>query len=53
MAQDARELLQYVREELKQLSEEGCDTWEMERRAALVGKDDGPDQLRNVAGDPA
>ncbi len=48
MAQDARVLLQYAREELKQLAEEGCDTWELERRAALVGKDDGPEQLRNV-----
>lgn len=45
MAENIDELLRFVREELKQLSEEGCDTWELERRATLIGQEGGPDQL--------
>jgi ADP-ribosylglycohydrolase len=39
-----KDLLQYVREELTVLREQGCDTWELEREAELVAKEDTPDR---------
>lgn len=49
MDRDVEELLQFAREELKQLSEEGCDTWELERRVELVAEEKGPDQPKQAA----
>jgi ADP-ribosylglycohydrolase len=48
MAQAVEELLRYTQEELRQLREEGCDTWELERRASLIAEDKGPDRLKQV-----
>ncbi len=48
MAQNVDELLRFAREELKQLSEEGCDTWEFERKASLIEQEGGPDQLKRA-----
>jgi len=45
---NAEELLRFAREELKQLSEEGCDTWELERKASLIAEEKGPDQLKRA-----
>ncbi|MHC5034917.1 MAG: ADP-ribosylglycohydrolase family protein, partial [Planctomycetota bacterium] len=41
-------LLKLARDELKQLSEEGCDTWELERRATLMEDETGPDRLKRA-----
>ncbi len=48
MAENADELLKFAREELKQLSEEGCDTWEFERKASLIEEEGGPDQPKRA-----
>jgi ADP-ribosylglycohydrolase len=48
MTETAEGLLAFAREELRQLSEEGCDTWELERRADLVQREGGPDQLKRA-----
>ncbi len=48
MPETAEELLKYAEEELKQLCEEGCETWELERRAALIEEEGGPDQLKKA-----
>ena len=50
MAERVDELLNYAREELRQLAEEGCDTWELERRASLIEKEAGPDRLKRAQG---
>lgn len=44
------EMLAYVREELRTLREQGCDTWEMEREAALIRHDGGPDAPQRARG---
>ena len=48
MEHDVGELLRYAREELTQLAEEGCDTWELERRASLIEAEEGPDQSKQA-----
>ncbi|MCD6415811.1 MAG: ADP-ribosylglycohydrolase family protein [Planctomycetes bacterium] len=45
MANEAEELLNYAREELKELQEQGCDTWELERQAAQIESSDEPNKL--------
>jgi len=44
--QDMERLLKFARDELQVLAEQGCDTWEWERRIAQFGKEPGPDPLR-------
>lgn len=48
MPETAASLLQFAREEIKQLRQEGCDTWELERMAELIDKEGGPDQLKRA-----
>ena len=48
MGNEVKELVQFAQEELKQLSEEGCDTWELERKAALIAQETGADQLKKA-----
>ena len=48
MVESAEELFRFVHDELRQLSEEGCDTWELERRATLMKEEGGADQLKRV-----
>ena len=48
MTETAEGLLAFAREELRQLSEEGCDTWELERRVELIEGEEGPDQLKRA-----
>jgi len=42
------ELVKYAEMELQQLSQEGCDTWEHERRLSLIQKEAGPDVLKRL-----
>jgi ADP-ribosylglycohydrolase len=48
MPETAESLLQFAREEIKQLSQEGCDTWELERTAKLIADEGGPEQLKRA-----
>jgi len=48
MGKEVEELLQFAGDELRQLSEEGCDTWELERKASLIAQEVGPDQLKKA-----
>ena len=50
MADEVESIVEFARAELKQLSEEGCDTWEHERRLALLKKEGGPDLLKRLQG---
>jgi len=48
MAKSAEELLHFAKEELRQLAEEGCDTWEMERQVELASREDEPEQRKKA-----
>jgi len=48
MAQSIEETAKFAREEITQLAQEGCDTWELERRLALIEEEGGPDQLKKL-----
>jgi ADP-ribosylglycohydrolase len=48
MENNVEDLLRFAQEELKQLAEEGCDTWELERQASLIAEGKGPDQLKKA-----
>jgi len=48
MADTVEGLLAFAREEMRQLSDEGCDTWELERRADLIERDSAPDRLQRA-----
>jgi len=48
MSERGEELLRLAREELRQLAEEGCDTWELERKVALAEKETGSQQLKQA-----
>jgi ADP-ribosylglycohydrolase len=48
MAWSAEETVRFAREELRQLAEEGCEVWELERRLALAEEEGGPDQAKRL-----
>ncbi len=48
MAPTAEEWQQLVEDELRQLAETGCDTWEQERRVSLIAEEGGPLQGRRL-----
>jgi ADP-ribosylglycohydrolase len=48
MEANVEELLAFARAELKELSEQGCDTWEQERRLALIEQAGGPDLTKRL-----
>jgi ADP-ribosylglycohydrolase len=43
MDEDLEGLMNYARNELKALSEQGCETWELERRVELIGEEGAAD----------
>jgi ADP-ribosylglycohydrolase len=49
MEEKTTQLLDYIDEELKTLSEQGCDTWDLERQAAMVRKDAPYEAARRAA----
>ncbi len=48
MDKDLEELISYAREELTTLSEQGCETWEWERRVELIGREAPPDAAEQM-----
>ncbi|MFW6189078.1 MAG: ADP-ribosylglycohydrolase family protein [Planctomycetota bacterium] len=48
MAETAEDLLQLLKDELRELSELGCETWEMERRAGLIEEEAGRDRMEKL-----
>jgi ADP-ribosylglycohydrolase len=48
MPETAEGLLKYATEEMKQLAEEGCDTWELERKVELLSNEEGPGALKKA-----
>ncbi len=48
MSETVEDLLNYAAAELKVLSEQGCDTWELERRVELLKDSDAPDGIEKA-----
>jgi len=48
MADTAEDMLRFAAEELKELSEQGCNTWELERQVEVIKHEGGPDQLKRA-----
>jgi ADP-ribosylglycohydrolase len=48
MAHGVEETIRFAQDELKQLAEEGCEVWDLERRLALIKEEAGPDQPKRL-----
>jgi len=48
MAGSVEQTIKFAEEELKQLAEEGCEVWDLERRLALIEEEAGADQARRL-----
>lgn len=48
MAGSVERAVKFAEEELKQLAEEGCETWDVERRLALIQEEGAADQARRL-----
>jgi ADP-ribosylglycohydrolase len=48
MTDSAEQLLELIKKELAELAEQGCDTWEAERRADLLEREGGADQVKDL-----
>jgi len=48
MDKDIEGLINYARDELKELSEQGCETWELERRVELLRNESVPDTREQI-----